>query len=109
MEDFFRKIVLSKGINDIWVELEIDVDKDFKPSEYNFGTLRISSIYLVNKEECNWDGMGFFFNATKKEIKLECKQELVAKELYVKGIFRTIRELIKEARKLGLYHEQGSK
>ena len=53
--------------------------------------------------------MGFFFNATKKEIKLECKQELVAKELYVKGIFKTIRELTKEARKLGLYHEKGSK
>ena len=28
MEDFFRKIVLSKEINDIWVELEIDIDKD---------------------------------------------------------------------------------
>lgn len=109
MEDFFRKIVLSKGIGDVWIELEVDVDKDLKPSEYNFGEIKVSSIYLTKEEECSWDGMGFFFNATKKEIKLECKQELVAKELYVKGIFRTIRELIKEARKLGLYHEQGSK
>ena len=109
MEDFFRKIVLSKGIGDIWIELEIDVDKDFKPSEYNFGQIKISPTYTSNTEECTWDNLDFFFTASKKDIKDECKKELEFKNLYIPGIFKTIRELTKEARRLGLYHEKGSK
>lgn len=109
MEDIFRKITLSKGIGDVWVELEIDVDKDFKPSKHNFGQIKIGSIYTGNMEECTWDNLDFFFTASKKDIKEECKKELEFKNLYTPGIFKTIRELVKEARKLGLYHEQGSK
>ena len=105
MKDIFRKITLSKGIGDIWVELEIDVDKDFKPSEYNFGQIKIGSIYTSSTEECIWDNLDFFFTASKKDIKVECKKELVEKDLYVKGIFKTIKELTKEAGRLGLYYE----
>lgn len=103
MEDFFRKITLSKGIGDIWVELEIDVDKYFKPSEYNFGQIKIGSIYTSNTEECTWDNLDFFFTASKKDIKAECKKELEFKNLYIPGIFKTIKELTKEARRLNLY------
>ena len=109
MKDIFRKITLSKGIGDVWVELEIDIDKDFKPSFWNIGQVKVGSVYRDNTEECIWDNLDFFFTASKKDIKEECKKELEFKNLYIPGIFKTIRELTKEARKLGLYYEQGSK
>lgn len=109
MEDIFRGIRVGEEIDGVYVEIDVYVDENLKPSEYNLGSIIISSIYLTNKNECNWDNLNFFFTASKEDIKNECKQELVEKDLYVKGIFKTIKELTKEARRLGLYYEQGSK
>lgn len=109
MENIYRHIKVGKEIDGVWIELEIYVDQDLKPYQQNIGSIRISSIYITNEEKCSWDNLDFFFNASKKDIKRECKKELEFKNLYVKGIFKTMRELIEETRRLGLYHEQGSK
>lgn len=105
MNNIYTKITLSKHLIDIWVELQIDVDSNFKPSEYNFGEIKIESIYLNNQEKCSWDNLDFFFENSKSEIKKECKEELINKGLHCKGVFTAIKELVEEARRLNLYYE----
>ena len=105
MNNIYTQITLSKQLNNIWIDLEVDVDRDFKPNEYNFGRISIESIYTHNQEKCNWDNLDFFFENSKSEIKKECKEELVKKGLHCKGIFTAIKELVEEARRLNLYYE----
>ena len=47
-----------------------------------------------SKYETFWDNLDFFVNATKKEIEVECKQELIDKELYYAEIFADIKKEI---------------
>lgn len=91
--------------NDISITIEVDVNKDFsKITEglfINSGFIQIESIYLTNKKYCFWDNLNFFLKASEKEIKKECKEELIQKNLYYKGIFKDIQKSLKQFIELG--------
>ena len=92
----YRSKVYDIYIEDINVTLFIDLD-EFSNPENNQGYIKIKSNVVSNKNYCFWDNLDFFIYNNKKIIKEECKQELVDKNLYIKGIFKTIEDLITTA------------
>ena len=106
METIYRDVRLSTEVVDgsqaVWVELTLSVDENLKPGKHLFGDIQIESVYTNNPEKIFWDGLEFFINGKKKELKEECEDELVEKGLYVKGTFKAIKALLKEAKKLGI-------
>lgn len=98
-------IVDYRVIGNTAVELRVALTDDFESTVgenlENFGDITISSTGLDNKEECFWDNLNFFLNATNKEIKRECKQELEDKGLFEPGIFKLIKEMVKPFVKRG--------
>ena len=92
----YRSKVYDIDIEDINVTLLIDLD-EFSNPENNQGYIKIKSNSTSNKNYCFWDNLDFFIYNNKKIIKEECKQELVDKNLYIKGIFKTIEDLITTA------------
>ena len=92
----YRSKVYDIYIEDINIKLSIDLD-DFSNSNDNNGYIEIKSVNTSNKNSCFWDNLDFFIYNNKKAIKEECKQELIDKNLYIKGIFKTIENLINVA------------
>ena len=92
----YRSKVYDVYIEDINIKLSIDLD-DFSNSNDNNGYIEIKSVNTSNKNYCFWDNLDFFIYNNKKAIKEECKQELIDKNLYIKGIFKTIEKLINVA------------
>ena len=92
----YRSKVYDIDIEDINIKLSIDLD-EFSNPENNQGYIKIKSNSTSNKNYCFWDNLDFFIYNNKKAIKEECKQELIDKNLYIKGIFKTIEKLINVA------------
>lgn len=92
----YRSKVYDIDIEDINIKLSIDLD-DFSNPNNNSGYIEITSNSTSNKNYCFWDNLDFFIYNNKKVIKEECKQELIDKNLYIKGIFKTIENLINVA------------
>ena len=92
----YRSKVYDVYVKDINVTLFIDLD-EFSNPENNQGYIKIKSNIVSNKNYCFWDNLDFFIYNNKKAIKEECKQELIDKNLYIKGIFKTIENLINVA------------
>ena len=92
----YKSKVYDVDIKDINVTLLIDLD-EFSNPENNQGYIKIKSNIVSNKNYCFWDSLDFFIYNNKKTIKEECKQELIDKNLYIKGIFKTIEDLITTA------------
>ena len=92
----YRSKIYDIDIEDINVKLSIDLD-EFSNPENNQGYIKIKSNIVSNKNYCFWDNLDFFIYNNKKTIKEECKQELIDKNLYIKGIFKTIENLINVA------------
>ena len=92
----YKSKVYDGDIEDINVKLSIDLD-EFSNPENNSGYIEITSVNLSNKDFCFWDNLNFFIYNNKEIIKKECEQELIDKNLYVKGIFKIIKNLINTA------------
>lgn len=87
------------------VELNISVKDDLSCQDgrlRNFGYITVST----GNEDCFLDGIDFFLNCRKKEFKEECKTELQEKGFKDwKKIYKTIKTLLKRAKKLNLITE----
>lgn len=86
------------------VELNISVKKDLSCQDgvlKNFGYIKVST-GQIGKEDCFWDNLDFFINCGKKEFKEECKKELQEKGFNHKEIYKTIKQLLKRAKKLNI-------
>ena len=92
----YRSKIYDIDTEDINVKLSIDLDEFSNPND-NEGYIEIKSNNTLNKNYCFWDNLDFFIYNNKKTIKEECKQELVDKNLYIKGIFKVIENLINVA------------
>ena len=92
----YRSKVYDVDIEDTNIKLSIDLD-DFSNPDDNEGYIEITSVNLSNKNSCFWDNLDFFINNKKKIIEQDCKQELIDKNLYIKGIFKIIKNLINTA------------
>ena len=90
------------------VELNLAVKEDLTAEDdilKNFGYIQVSTGYIDN-EDCLWDGINFFLNCRKKEFKEKCKTELTKKGFKDwKKIYKTIKTLLKRAKKLNLITE----
>lgn len=82
------------------------LNKNFKPMKELIGHVEIRSVLLSQKEYCFWDNLSFFISTDKSEFKKECKKELIKKDLHEKGIFKTIKKLLKELTKSGYIKTQ---
>ena len=92
----YRSKVYDIDIEDTNIKLSIDLD-DFSNPDDNEGYIEITSVNLSNKNSCFWDNLDFFIYNNKKIIEQDCKQELIDKNLYIKGIFKIIKNLINTA------------
>ena len=92
----YRSKVYDVYIENINIKLSVDLD-DFSSPNNNSGYIEITSVNTSNKNSCFQDNLDFFIYNNKKIIKEECKQELIDKNLYVKGIFKIIKNLINTA------------
>ena len=92
----YRSKIYDIDIEDINVKLSIDLDEFSNPNN-NEGYIEITSINAANKNSCFWDNLDFFIYNNKKIIEQDCKQELIDKNLYIKGIFKIIKNLINTA------------
>ena len=92
----YRSKVYDVDIEDINIKLSIDLD-EFSNPENNSGYIEIKSVNISNKNSCFWDNLDFFIYNNKKIIEQDCKQELIDKNLYIKGIFKIIKNLINTA------------
>ena len=89
----YRSKLYNIDIENINIQLSIDLD-EFSNPENNSGYIEIKSNINSNENYCFWDNLNFFIYNNKKTIKEECKQELIDKNLYTKGIFKIIKNLI---------------
>ena len=92
----YRSKVYDIYIENINIKLSIDLD-DFSNPNNNSGYIEITSVITSNKNSCFWDNLDFFIYNNKKIIEQDCKQELIDKNLYIKGIFKIIKNLINTA------------
>lgn len=92
----YRSKVYDVYIEHINIKLSIDLD-DLSNANDNRGYIQITSVNTSNKNSCFWDNLDFFIYNNKKIIKEECKEELISKNLYIKGIFKIIETLINTA------------
>ena len=92
----YRSKVYDVDIEDTNIKLSIDLD-DFSNPDDNEGYIEITSVNTSNKDFCFWDNLDFFIYNNKKIIEQDCKQELIDKNLYIKGIFKIIKNLINTA------------
>ena len=92
----YRSKVYDVDIEDINIKLSIDLD-EFSNPENNSGYIEIKSVNISNENSCFWDNLNFFIYKNKKIIEQDCKQELIDKNLYTKGIFKIIKNLINTA------------
>ena len=92
----YRSKVYDVDIEDTNIKLSIDLD-EFSNPENNSGYIEIKSVNISNENSCFWDNLDFFIYNNKKIIEQDCKQELIDKNLYVKGVFKIIKNLINTA------------
>ena len=92
----YRSKVYDVDIEDTNIKLSIDLD-EFSNPENNSGYIEIKSVNISNENSCFWDNLDFFIYKNKKIIEQDCKQELIDKNLYVKKIFKIIKNLINTA------------
>ena len=92
----YRSKIYDIHIEDINVKLSIDLDEFSNPNN-NEGYIETTSINATNKNSCFWDNLDFFIYNNKKIIEQDCKQELIDKNFYVKGIFKIIKNLTNTA------------
>ena len=92
----YRSKIYDIDIEDINVKLSIDLDEFSNPND-NEGYIEIKSVNTSNENSCFWDNLAFFIYNNKKIIEQDCKQELIDKNLYIKGIFKIIKNLINTA------------
>ena len=92
----YRSKIYDIDIEDINIKLSIDLDEFSNPDD-NEGYIEITSVNLSNKDFCFWDNLDFFIENKNNIIKKDCKQELIDKDLYIKGIFKIIKNLINTA------------
>lgn len=84
------------------VELNLYVTDDLKKQEgclQNYGYIEIND-GSIGAESVFWDGIGFFLRCDKKTFKKECKKDLVAIDYDWKDVYKTIKILLKRAKKL---------
>ena len=92
----YRSKVYDVDIEHINIKLSIDLG-DVSNPENNSGYIEIKSVNISNKNSCFWGNLDFFIYNNKKIIEQDCKQELIDKNLYIKGIFKIIKNLINTA------------
>lgn len=103
--EYYKDVVLYHDKNDVSIKVTVSVGKDYetqigKPLE-NFGYIEIESVRIDDKEKCFWDNLNFFLKAPKADIEKECKSELIRKELFYKGIFKDLNDMLKDLLKAG--------
>lgn len=89
-------------LDEVSILIHVDTKSNFKPKGgENWGYIEIKPIHTDSgKGECFWDNIDFFLNPMK-EITADCKDELIEKRLYEKGILKVIKKQVKEIKKLG--------
>ena len=92
----YKSKVYDVYIEHINIKLSIDLD-DFSNPDDNEGYIEITSVNVSNKDFCFWDNLNFFIENKNNIIKKECKEELINKNLYIKGTFKVIETLINTA------------
>lgn len=99
-----------QSIGDTIVILSVDVQEDLTTNVTsdkfkNSGYIKIESMFIEpKKDDCFWDNLSFFLNASKEEIKEECLSELKEKGLYEEGIFDLIQEILNPFVEKGYLH-----
>ena len=86
------------------VELNISVKEDLSCQDgvlKNYGYIQVST-GSIGEKECFWDNLDFFLNCGKKEFKQDCKKELQQKGFNYKEVYKTIKQLLKRAKKLNI-------
>lgn len=89
------------------VTLSISVKEDLSKEDgkiTNFGYVQVSNGAIGGKE-CFWDNISYFFDISRKKFKKEVREELEQKGYNWEEIYKTIKRLIKRARKLNLIVE----
>lgn len=85
------------------VTLTICVTDELKRQKGNlewFGSIRVSNGSVDEKYACFWDNISCFLGINYKGFKKECEEELLLGGFEVKPIFKTIKKLLKRAKKL---------
>lgn len=86
------------------IELSISVTDSLKKQEGNlrlFGHIQITDGKIDDKP-IFWDNLSFFLEASKKEFKKECKNQLKEKGYKWKDTYKDIKKLLNHAKKLNL-------
>jgi len=103
MNNFVKSIKIKEELNNILISINVYLDSNFKSisnSEIkwkkNDGFIKIKNTFTTKKEVVFWDNLDFFIKSDKGEIKKECKEELIKKELYTKGVFKVIKKMVQE-------------
>jgi hypothetical protein len=89
------------------VELNMTVNEDLTAIEgnlKNWGFIEITDGHLET-ESLFWDNIDFFLSCGKKEFKEECKEELIKAGYNWREIYKTIKQLLKRAKKLKIIVE----
>ncbi len=86
------------------VYLNLSLTEDLKPNEgnlKNFGYIKVTN-GDIEEDNCFWDNISFFIKCGEEEFRKECKQDLKSKGFKIKAAYKTIKKLIKRAKKLNL-------
>lgn len=89
------------------VELNLGVNEDLTAKDgvlKNWGYIQITDGSLDTKP-LFWDNTDFFLNCGKKEFKEDCKEELKERGYDWREIYKTIKTLLKRAKKLKIIVE----
>lgn len=105
-----KEIAVYNTIGNSQISIRVAIRNNYKPCKKdsrfkNFGAITVESVYNTNKEECYWDNLIFFYNNSNKQIKKQCMQELIDKNLYEEEIFKTIKKMIKHLIKYKYLHK----
>lgn len=84
------------------VSLTIGVTDKLKKEDSNFGYIEVSNGSLDEKHPCFWDNVSFFIDVSYKVFKEECGEDLEKGEFNKKETFKSVKRLIKKAKKLKL-------
>lgn len=84
----------------ISVKNDLTLHKDKEPLN-RFGYIEITNGSL-DDEPLFWDNLSFFLECGKKEFKEECGKELQKKGYVWKEIYKQIKTLLKQAKKLNI-------
>lgn len=102
MDKPFYQITDYRSIGNTSITLSVELNDDMSSmvdnaiQNHNQGDVLIESIFKEETQYCIYDNLDFFIFRSIEDIETMCKQELVKKGLYEKGIFHLLKEMIKQ-------------